>query len=89
MLEAYRQRLIQTAFKERNMTTPFFKELSDDALRAEYWGYRALAYNNANMAASGAVNRKKCATQMGRLMKNIEIIEAIARKRKISLVVAK
>jgi hypothetical protein len=65
--------------------TPLFKELSDDALRTEYWGYRALAYNNANMAAGSKAWRDKCANQMGRLMRNIEIIEAIARKRKISL----
>ena len=68
------------------MKTPLFKSLSDDALRAEYRGYRNLAYNNANMAASGAVNLKKAAAQMGRLMKNIEIIEAIAKQRRISLV---
>jgi hypothetical protein len=66
--------------------TPFFKELSDAALRAEYKGYRELAYNNAAMAASGAVNIRRCASQMGRLMRNIEIIEAIAKKRGISLV---
>lgn len=71
------------------MTTPFFKDLSDEALRTEYRGWRELAYNNANMAASGAVNRKKCAMGMGRIMKNVEIIEVIARKRGISLVVSK
>lgn len=65
--------------------TPFFKDLSDDALRTEYRGWRELAYNNANMAAGGRAWRNKCATQMGRLMRNIEIIEAIARKRGISL----
>lgn len=68
-----------------NSKTPFFKDLSDDALRTEYAGYRALAYNNANMAASGAVNRNKAAAQMGRLMRNIQIIEGIARQRGIRL----
>lgn len=67
------------------MTTPLFKSLSDEALRTEYWGYRALAYNNAAMAQGGIVWRNKCAAQMGRLMRNIEIIEAIAKKRGISL----
>lgn len=67
--------------------TPLFKSLSDDALRAEYAGYRALAYNNASMAASGAVNLRGAARQMGRLMRNVEIIEAIARQRKISLAI--
>ncbi len=65
--------------------TPLFKELSNEALRTEYAGYRALAYNNANMAGSGAVNRNRCAGQMGRLMRNIDIIEGIARQRGISL----
>jgi len=68
--------------------TPLFKELSDDALRTEYAGWRALAYNNAQMAGSGAVNVGKCARQMGRIMRNVEIIEAIARQRRISLVKA-
>ena len=65
--------------------TPFFKALSDDALRTEYASLRALAYNNAACAASGAVNVRRAAHQMARLMRNIEIIEAIARKRGISL----
>lgn len=65
--------------------TPMFKTLSDDALRAEYRGWRELAFNNANMAASGAVNVRRAAGQMGRIMRNVEIIEAIARQRRISL----
>lgn len=68
------------------MPTPFFKELSDEALRTEYHGYRELAYNNANAASSGGVNKRKAANQMGRLMRNIQIIEAIAKKRGIRLV---
>lgn len=72
------------------MKTPMFKDLSDEALRTEYRGWRELAYNNANMAAGGGRNwRNKCANQMGRIMKNVEIIEAIARKRGILLVVSK
>ncbi len=62
------------------MSTPLFKSLSDEALRTEYRGYRALAYNNANIGTQAA------ARQMGQLMKCIEIIEAIARKRGIRLV---
>ncbi len=65
--------------------TPFFKELSNEALRTEYAGYRGLAYNNMAMVASGAVNQFKAGRQMGRLMRNIEIIEGIARQRGISL----
>lgn len=67
------------------MATPLFKSLSNEALRTEYRGYRNLAYNNAGMAASGAVNKNRAAGQMGKLMRNIEIIEAIARQRGISL----
>lgn len=70
------------------MPTPFFKELSNEALRNEYWGYRELAYNNAKMAQGCAPRGhtiNKLAGQMGKLMRNIEIIEAIARKRGISL----
>lgn len=58
--------------------TPLFKDLSDEDLLNEYRGYRALAYNNAAIASSGP---SSCANQMGRIMKNIQIIEAIARKR--------
>ena len=65
---------------------PLFKSLTDDALRAEYAGYRALAHNNAASAASGAVSVARAAGQMGRIMRNIEIIEAIARSRGIRLV---
>lgn len=67
------------------MKTPLFKSLSDDALRTEYRAYRNLAYNNAAMASSGAVNVRRAAQQMGGLMRNIQIIEAIARQRRISL----
>lgn len=67
--------------------TPLFKSLSDEALRIEYRGWRALAFNNASMASGGRVWRDRCANQMGRIMRNVEIIEAIARKRGISLAV--
>lgn len=65
--------------------TPLFKSLNNEALRAEYRSYRNLAFNNAAMAASGAVNVQRCARQMGRLMRAISIIEGIARQRRISL----
>lgn len=68
------------------MKTPLFKSLSNEALRTEYAAMRALAYNNAAAAASGAVNVRRAAGQMGRLMRNIEIIEAIANQRRMSLV---
>lgn len=64
---------------------PLIKELGDGALREHYRGLRELAYNNAEMASSGAVNRRKAAAQMGRLMRHIEICEAVARRRGVSL----
>lgn len=70
---------------KNEMRTPFFKGLSDAALRENYASYRNLAYNNAGMATSGAVNIRKAAFQMGKLMRNIELIENIARQRKIKL----
>lgn len=58
---------------------PFFKNMTDDALRAEYAGYRALAYNNA------AIGGHAAAQQMGTLMRAVQLIEGIARQRGISL----
>ena len=66
------------------MKTPLFKSLSDDALRTEYRGYRALAYNQ--IAIGGG---PRGARQMGQLMRAIQIIEGIARQRRIALVVAR
>lgn len=71
------------------MPTPLFKSLSDKALRTEYAGYRNLAYNNAAIAASGSVNVRRAAGQMGQIMRNIQIIEGISRQRRISLVEVK
>jgi hypothetical protein len=68
-----------------NNRPPLFKSLSDDALRAEYAGYRELAYNNAQIAQSAYGSRGKLARQMGQLMRNLAIIEGIARQRRISL----
>ncbi len=75
--------------QSNTMKTPLFKSLSDAALRIEYRGWRELAYNNAKMAQScrdGGPTIKKLAYQMGKIMRNVEIIEAIAKQRKISLV---
>ena len=66
-------------------TTPLFKTLDNETLRTEYRHWLALATNNAGMAASGAVNIRRAASQMGRIMRNVNIIEAIARQRRIAL----
>ena len=67
---------------------PYFKGMSDAALREAYWSYRDLAFNNANIASHRAAcgaSTRPVARQMGRLMRAIEIIEGIARQRRISL----
>jgi hypothetical protein len=64
---------------------PFFKELSDEALRTEYRAYRELAYNGMNMAAAGCCNNRRVAANVGRSMRAIGIIEGLARQRKIRL----
>jgi hypothetical protein len=59
------------------------KDMENDQLRDHYWSLRALAYNNAQIAQRG--NRRRAAAQMGRLMRHIEICEAVADRRGISL----
>jgi hypothetical protein len=66
-------------------TTPLFKDLSDEALVAEYWAYRGLCDNNAAAAASGAVNVKRAAGQMGKLLKSFDIICALVRRRGLNV----
>ena len=66
--------------------SPLIKSLSDAALRDHYWSCRKLAYNNSQMV--GYCSRRgvdKLARQMGWLMKQIDICEAVARQRRISL----
>lgn len=66
--------------------TPLIKELSNEALRDHYWSCRALAYNNAAMVGDcGKHGQAKLARQMGSLMKQIDICEAVAKQRKMSL----
>lgn len=56
-------------------TTPLFKDLSDAALVENYLATKALAYNGA------AVKSRN----LGRTLRNLDIIVAIARKRGIKL----
>lgn len=71
------------------MVTPLFKTLSDDSLRTEYRGWREIAYNASRIAQSaGPRGRSRMASQTGRALRNMEIIEALARGRGISLAVA-
>ncbi|TXH50335.1 MAG: hypothetical protein E6Q97_20700 [Desulfurellales bacterium] len=66
--------------------TPLIKSLSDAALHDHYWSCRELAYNNMQMVGyCGRRGVDKLGRQMGWLMKQIDICEAVARQRKISL----
>ena len=66
--------------------TPLIKSLNDAALRDHYWSCRELAYNNMQMVGHcGRRSVDKLGRQMGWLMKQINICEAVARQRKISL----
>jgi len=58
-------------------------------LKEHYRGVRDLAYNNGRMAQSTRANsraRQRLATQMGYLMRQIEMCENAARQRGLSLV---
>lgn len=59
-----------------------------ELLRRHYWSCRELAYNNAQMAQhtrDGSPTRRKLARSMGYLMRQIEMCEAAARRRRLSL----
>lgn len=64
-----------------------FKDLSDEELRVAYVGERTALYNWSNIGTGAYApgTRKSAATGTGRSLRNVEIIEAIARKRGISL----
>jgi hypothetical protein len=67
---------------------PYFKGMTDDELRAAYVAFRTLAYNAgemANMCAPRSGQGRKVAANWGRSIRAMELIEAIARQRRISL----
>lgn len=59
----------------KTTTMPLFKSLSDDALVRHYISAKALAYNAAQLRSP----------RLGGLLRNLDIIVAIARKRGLSL----
>lgn len=70
----------------QNTTTPRFTDCSDEELREAYRHWRTAAWNWSQMAGGGSrVTGKKIAIGVGRCLRNVEIIEAIARKRRIRL----
>ena len=54
---------------------PYFKGLTDEALKAAYWDTRTLAANGAEVRSPG----------VGRLLADLDLIVAIARKRGLAL----
>lgn len=59
-----------------------------DALREHYASCRELAHNNGRIAQQGPRAAKKAARSMGYLMRQIDMVENVARKRGLSLVAA-
>ena len=62
-----------------------FMTADPSAVSIHYRSLRELAYNNAKLAQSAPKARRKLASQMGRLMREIEFIERCANKRGIRL----
>jgi hypothetical protein len=74
---------------EENEEMPYFKEMSDDELRAAYRDYRNAAYNAGNLACSVAPKSRSgriVARQWGDALRATELIERLADKRGIRLV---
>lgn len=69
------------------MATPFFKNLDNDQLKAAYREWRTTAYNWSQMSTGAmfARPRQSIAAGFGRALRNVEIIEAIARQRRLNL----
>lgn len=61
------------------MARPFFKGMSDEALVAEYESLRQLAYTAAAVKSRG----------LGRLLRDLDLVIAIARKRGLKLYATK
>lgn len=59
----------------RTLSTPLFRDLSDEALVENYLAYKALAYNAAQLRSR----------RLGTLLRSLDIIIAIARKRGLRL----
>lgn len=67
-------------------TTPYFKDMSDEDLRSAYRAERENLYRWSQLAGPGKGH--PAARGTGRALRNVEIIEALARRRGIRLVVA-
>jgi hypothetical protein len=54
------------------------KGMTDEGLRAHYWALRALAYNGAAVKSRG----------LGKILRELDITVAVARRRGLSLAIA-
>lgn len=66
-------------------TSTLFKDMSDDDLRAAYWAWRGQLAEWQSYAAPRARDGGRSARGTGRCLRNVEMIEAIARRRGLSL----
>lgn len=62
-----------------------FKDMSDDELRSAYLAERRLLASWSELAQPRRQDGGRSARGTGRALRNVEIIEAIARRRRISL----
>lgn len=75
--------------KDMTPTQPLFKEMTDSELRSAYRVERDNLYNVSNFAnhvSPKSRGGRMIARQWGRALRNVEIIEAIARKRGVRLI---
>lgn len=64
---------------------PYFKDMTDDELREAYWQFRRALHGWSEMAAPRRIDGGRSARGTGRCLRAVELIEAIADKRGISL----
>ena len=65
-----------------------FKDLNDTDLRAAYWATRTALYNAGALANAVTTRRSRVAVArpVGRLLRDLDIITGVARKRSLDLI---
>lgn len=67
-------------------TTPYFKGMTDDELRAAYQAWRGVLFGWSQLAAPRRRDGGRSARGTGRALRNVELIERLAKGRGIRLV---
>lgn len=62
-----------------------FKDMSDDELRQAYAAWRGVLASWSELAAPRARDRGRSAAGTGRALRNVELIERVARQRGVPL----